>query len=126
MSAMPDSSPVQRPQPGRGDRIAGLLCYVFGPLLLLIRRSCPGVRFHAIQATFLALVVGIVNLAIWVIIASIFRYSWDAGVRAEPFVSYLYMAELVLWMVMLYFGYELAVIEIPTIGGIAKRLAGES
>lgn len=121
---MPDFQSKQPPRPEPRDRIAGLLCYVFGPLLLLIRSANPRVRFHAIQATLLALSLTVLNLALWIIVASLFGYSWYAGVRAESWLSYVYMAEGLLWMVMLYFGYELRLIEIPTIGATARCLAG--
>jgi uncharacterized membrane protein len=104
-------------------RVAGILCYLIGPLVLLFEREAPTVRFHAAQASLLAGSLAVLNLSLAVLTAAAYRHSWDLGVRASAAVSWIHSAEIVLWLVLLYFAYELTEVSVPTIGAVAKRLA---
>jgi len=102
--------------------LAGALAYVIGPFALLIRRDHPMVRFHSVQASLLALSLLVVDLSLSVLLAAIYRESWHAGVKAEAVFEWFYWAHVVLWMVMVYSGYELARVRVPWIGKIAEQL----
>jgi len=102
--------------------LAGALSYVFGPFALLLRRDHSMVRFHSLQASLLVLSLAAVDLSLWVLLAVIYRESWHAGVKAEAVLSWVYWAQFVLWLVMLYSGYELARVRLPWIGKIAEQL----
>jgi len=80
------------------------------------------VRFHSLQASLLVLSLAAVDLSLWVLLAVIYRESWHAGVKAEAVLSWVYWAQFVLWLVMLYSGYELARVRLPWIGKIAEQL----
>ena len=104
--------------------IAGALGYVLGPLALLIERRDARVRFHAFQGLLLGASVAVFDLSLKVVEAVFYRRSWEAGLQATAALWWVYYAEIVLWMVMLYFGAELADLSFPGIGDWAKRLAG--
>ncbi|RPI29489.1 MAG: hypothetical protein EHM61_01500 [Acidobacteria bacterium] len=110
--------------PDPNPKLAGGLCYVIGPFVLLLRGDHPVVRFHAVQALLLALCLLVINLSLSVLLAAIFRVSWHAGVKAEALLSWVYYAQLLLWLVMVYSGYDLAKVRIPWIGKVAEELAG--
>ncbi len=112
--------------PGRfslNPRLAGALAYVIGPFVLLLRRDHPVVRFHGIQAWLLALSLLVLNLSLAILLAAIYRQSWHAGVAAESVLSWVYRAQVLLWMVMVYSGYDLATVRLPWIGQAAEELA---
>jgi uncharacterized membrane protein len=109
-------------QAGSRRKLAGLLCYLIGPLVLIFERKDPRVRFHAAQASLLICSLAVVNLSLIVLQAAAYRHSWDLGLQASSALSWVYSAEVVLWLVLLYFGYELAEVSVPAIGGVAKRL----
>ncbi len=102
--------------------LAGALAYAIGPLALLLRRDHPMVRFHGLQASLLALSLLVIDLSLWVLLAAIYRGSWYAGVQAEAVLRWIGWAEFVLWLVMVYSGYELARVRLPWIGKVAERL----
>jgi uncharacterized membrane protein len=102
--------------------LAGALAYVIGPLALLLRRDHAIVRFHALQASLLALSLAVVNLSLWILLAAIYRQSWYAGEDAKAVFTLIYRAQLVLWLVMLYSGYELSKVRLPWVGEVAERL----
>jgi len=95
---------------------------VIGPFALLFRRDHPMVRFHSLQAALLALSLLVVDLSLSVLLAAVYRESWHAGVKTEAILSWFYWGHVVLWMVMVYSGYELARVRVPWIGKIAERL----
>lgn len=103
-------------------RLAGALAYVIGPFALLLERDHAIVRFHSLQACLLGISLLVVNLSLSVLVATIYRQSWDAGVAAETALAWVYRCEVLLWLVMLYSGYDLAKVRIPWIGRIAERL----
>ncbi len=80
------------------------------------------VRFHSVQALLLALSLLVLDLSLWVLLAVIYRESWHAGVRAEAVLWWVYRGEFVLWLVMVYSGYELARVRVPWVGKVAERL----
>lgn len=98
------------------------MSYVIGPLALLLRRDHPMVRFHSLQASLLALSLLVLNLSLYILLAAIYRESWHAGVKAEAVLSWVYYAHFVLWLVMLYNGYELTKVRLPWIGKVAEQL----
>jgi uncharacterized membrane protein len=105
--------------------VAGALCYIVGPLALLIERRDARVRFHALQALLLAASVAVFDLSLKVAEAVFYRRSWEDGLQATAALWWVYYAEIVLWMVMLYFGAELADLSLPGVGGWARRLVGD-
>jgi len=105
--------------------IAGALCYVVGPLALLIERRDARVRFHAFQGLLLAASVAVFDLSLKVVEAVFYRRSWEAGLQATAALWWVYYAEIVLGLVMLYSGAELADLTLPGIGDRAKKLAGD-
>jgi len=119
-----------RSQAGRGKiaavqinpHLAGALAYVIGPLALVFARKHPMVRFHSLQASLLALSLVVLNLSLSVLLAAIYRESWHAGVKAEVALSWLYRAQFVLWLVMVYSGYELEKVRLPWVGKVAEQL----
>jgi len=105
--------------------VAGALCYIIGPLALLIERKDARVRFHAFQALLLGASVAVFDLSLEIIHAVSYRYSWEAGLQATAVFWWVGYAEIVLWMVMTYFGAELADLSFPGVGDWAKRLAAK-
>ena len=85
-------------------RLAGALAYVIGPLVLLFRRDHPVVRFHSMQACLLALSLLAIDLSLWVLLATIYQQSWDAGVAAYAVLTWVFRGQVLLWMVMVYIG----------------------
>jgi uncharacterized membrane protein len=106
--------------------LAGALGYLIGPLALVIERNDARVRFHAMQGLLLAAVVGVFDLSLKVVEAVVYRGSWEGGLQATAALWWVYCGEIILWMVMLYFGAELAELSLPGVGRWAKKLAGES
>lgn len=102
--------------------LAGALAYVVGPIVLLLRRDQPMVRFHALQASLLALSLLVFDLSLLVLLAAIYRQSWYAGEDAKVVFTWVCWAQFVLWLVMLYSGYELSKVRLPWIGKVAEKL----
>ncbi len=102
--------------------LAGAVAYVIGPLALLLRRDHAMVRFHAMQASLLALSLAVVDLSLWVLMAAIYRQSWYAGEDAKAVLTWVCWAQFVLWLVMLHSGYELSKVRLPWIGKVAEQL----
>lgn len=103
-------------------RLAGALAYVIGPLVLLFRRDHPVVRFHSMQFCLLALSLLAIDLSLWVLLATIYQQSWDAGVAAYAVLTWVFRGQVLLWMVMVYSGYDLAKVRVPWIGKVAEQL----
>lgn len=112
--------PTRRSQ--LNPHLAGVLAYVIGPFALLLRQDHPVVRFHSLQASLLALSLVVLDLSLWVLLAAIYRESWYAGVKAGVVLTWIYRAEFVLWLVLLYSGYDLAKVRLPWIGRVAEQL----
>src|SRR4030042_2150447 len=101
--------------------LAGALCYIIGPLALLIERKDARVRFHALQALLLAASLAVFDLSLTVAEAAVYRRSWDDGLQATAALWWVSYAEIVLWMVALYFGAELADLSLPGVGAWARK-----
>ncbi|HXK61672.1 MAG TPA: hypothetical protein PLP42_17435 [Acidobacteriota bacterium] len=116
---------VEIPARRLDPKIAGLLAYVIGPFVLLLQRNHPTVRFHAMQASLLAISLAVINLSLYIVLAAIYWRSWYAGVAAQKYIYWFYYGEVVLWIVMLWQGYDLVKVRLPWIGAVAEQLAGE-
>ncbi|GAA0291637.1 putative membrane protein [Gracilibacillus halotolerans] len=99
---------------GLGENIAGLLCYIVGPItgiiFFILEKENRFIRFHALQSiiTFVAL--------------SIFNYM----LSAVPFVGWVFSSLLslltvALWVVLMIKAYQNETFKLPIIGDIAEQ-----
>jgi uncharacterized membrane protein len=104
-----------------------LLCYLLplAPLLLWRRTSHRMVRFHAWQSLLFFTVLAIFNLALLVLTAAAYRFSWDAGMQTSAILRWIYWFQFGLWLLMLHAGYTLEHLRLPWIGPAADQLAGD-
>jgi uncharacterized membrane protein len=111
------------PAAGLTDNVAGLLAYLFIPAILFLviepynkRRF---IRFHSFQCIFLAVagfVLGIGMSILW----HIPFLGWLVLFLLWPLIS---LAELILWLFLMYQAYLGKMFKLPVIGDMAEKQA---
>jgi uncharacterized membrane protein len=114
---------------GLDPRLSSLLAYLFwivgGILFLAVEKQHQLVRFHAAQSVVLA----IAEIAVWVVL---FVLSLILG--AIPVIGWIisFLAHIafmiftfVLWIFMMYKGYQLERFKLPLVGTYAEQLAAK-
>jgi uncharacterized membrane protein len=130
----PVTTDVENSGTGLDENVAGALAYAFGfitGIIFFVIDDRPSVKFHGAQSivlagalfltyiglvvanTFLSIVInnGILSLGVWLV----FLLAW-AVVGFGGFA---------VWLYMLYSTYTGKMVELPVIGNIAKRIAGQ-
>lgn len=116
------SYPTQTPAPagsGLTDNVAGALAYIpiIGLIFLLIEPYSRNrlIRFHAFQSLFLLGAVIVVNIVLNVLTSITFSmyFLW----------SLIHLAELVVWLYMIFKTFSGAKVVLPIIGPIAEKQA---
>jgi len=110
---------------GLTDNMAGMLAYLLIPAIAFLviepynkRRF---IRFHSFQCIFLAIaltVLGIVMGILW----HIPFLGWLVLVLLWPLIS---LAELILWLFLMYKAYQGQMFKLPVIGDMAEQQAGQ-
>ncbi len=103
------------------DNIAGMLAYFIVPAIvfLLMRRFKRNrfVRFHSIQC-LLTVTVLIVLQVVLVLLGKL------VPLLVLSLYGLVLLAELTLWLLLLYKAYQHETFELPGVGDVADRLAG--
>jgi uncharacterized membrane protein len=116
------SFPTQTPNTGSSgltDNVAGALAYIpiIGLIFLLIEPYNRNklIRFHAFQSLFLVAAVIVLNILISVLATMMFSmyFLW----------SLIHLAEVVLWLFMMFKTFSGAKVVLPIIGPIAEKQA---
>ena len=116
------SFPTQTPNTGSSgltDNVAGALAYIpiIGLIFLLIEPYNRNklIRFHSFQSLFLLAAVIVLNIVLGVLGSMMFSlyFLW----------SLIHLAELVLWLFMIFKTYSGAKVVLPIIGPIAEKQA---
>jgi uncharacterized membrane protein len=116
------SFPTQTPSAGSSgltDNVASALAYIpiIGLIFLLIEPYNRNklIRFHAFQSLFLLAAVIVVNIVLNVFASMMFSlyFIW----------SLIHLAELVLWLFMIFKTFSGAKVVLPIIGPIAEKQA---
>jgi uncharacterized membrane protein len=116
------SFPTQTPSAGGTgltDNVAGALSYIpiIGLIFLLIEpyNRNKVIRFHAFQSLFLLAAVIVINILISVLASMMFSlyFIW----------SLIHLAEVVLWLFMIFKTFSGAKVLLPVIGPIAEKQA---
>jgi uncharacterized membrane protein len=104
---------------GLTDNVAGALAYIpiIGLIFLLIEPYNRNklIRFHAFQSLFLLAAVIVINIVLNVFASMMFSlyFIW----------SLIHLAELVLWLFMIFKTFSGAKVVLPIIGPIAEKQA---
>ena len=118
-------APTSAPPPsgssssGMTDNVAGALAYipVIGIIFLLIEPYNRNrlIRFHSFQSLFLLAAVIVLNIVLNVLASMMFSlyFLW----------SLIHLAELVLWLFMIFKTYSGVKVVLPIIGPIAEKQA---
>lgn len=108
----------------RDPRRLNLISYIPpGSLLVLwLEKNDSGVRYHALQATFLVLLLAVFNLGLSLLSATAHRVSWYLGVKVDALLWWVQLAQVVLWGVLLFKAYRLQRFSLPWVGELAERL----
>jgi uncharacterized membrane protein len=116
------SFPMQTPgaaASGLTDNVAGALAYIpiIGLIFLLIEPYNRNklIRFHAFQSLFLVAVVIVFNILLGVLAGMMFSlyFLW----------SLIHLAEVVLWLFMMFKTFSGVKVVLPVIGPIAEKQA---
>jgi uncharacterized membrane protein len=116
------SFPMQAPGAGASgltDNVAGALAYIpiIGLIFLLIEPYSRNklIRFHAFQSLFLVAVVIVFNILLGVLAGMMFSlyFLW----------SLIHLAEVVLWLFMMFKTFSGVKVVLPVIGPIAEKQA---
>jgi uncharacterized membrane protein len=114
--------PTETPGPagsGLTDNVAGALCYI--PIVALIFLLIEPynrnklIRFHAFQSLFMLAGVIVLNILLSVLASMMFSlyFLW----------SLIHLAEVVLWLFMMFKTFSGAKVVLPVIGPIAEKQA---
>lgn len=101
---------------GLGKTTAGALSYVLGPItgiIFLFLEKDKFVRFHAMQSIVFSVVAFVLNmiLGFTIVLALILPLLW--------------IAEFVLWLVLIYKAWQGEEWELPVIGKLARQFLGK-
>lgn len=124
------STPSTSSATGLADNVAGALAYLLGPItgigFLVMEKERRFVRFHAMQATLVGVVLIIVNFALNVLNAVLVRIPLIGWLFALGLVMVVGLASLVLWLALMYAAYRGQEWELPVIGAEARKLLGDT
>jgi uncharacterized membrane protein len=120
----PSGSSIPTQTPGAGasgltDNVAGALAYIpiIGLIFLLIEPYNRNklIRFHSFQSLFMLAAVIVVNILISVLASMMFSlyFVW----------SLIHLAEVVLWLFMIFKTFSGAKVVLPVIGPVAEKQA---
>lgn len=111
---------------GLDPRLSGLLCYILGPItgviFLLVEKRNEVVRFHAAQSLALSVALIVLNVALGLINSMLFVASIALGGALSMLFSLVYVAELSIWLFMLYKGYSGERYKLPVLGDLAESI----
>ncbi|HUP18844.1 MAG TPA: DUF4870 domain-containing protein [Gemmatimonadota bacterium] len=124
----PSAGGSQTTSTGLDPKLAGLLCYILGPItgiiFFLVEKTHAVVRFHAAQS----IVFGIAWVVLWVIltIAGIILYqiSWTIGNLFGLVTLLVWLGLFIVWIVLLIKGYSGEKWKLPIVGDMAERMVG--
>jgi len=109
---------------GLTDNMAGMLAYLLIPAIAFLviepynkRRF---IRFHSFQCIFLAIALTALSIVLGILWHIPFL-GWLVLVLLWPLIS---LAELVLWLFLLYKAYQGQMFKLPVIGDMAEQQAG--
>jgi uncharacterized membrane protein len=110
--------------------VAGALAYMLGPMsgtfFLVVEKQRPFVRFHAMQAVLVGVVLIIVNFVLNVLNAVLVRIPLIGWLFALGLAMVVGFASLVLWLALMYAAYRGQEWELPVIGREARKLLGDA
>lgn len=119
---METNNPAPTPAPqtpgssGLAENLANSLCYVgmwvTGIIFLLLEKDRPTVRYHAAQSI---VVFGGLQIITMVLMMTFFL-AWA--------VSIVWAIEVILWVFLMYKGYQGGVYKLPLIGDFVQKIAG--
>lgn len=115
---------------GLPDNLAGALSYVLGPvtgiIFLVWEKQSRFVRFHAMQALLVGVVLIILNYVLNVLNAVLVRIPFIGWLFALGLALVVGLASLVLWLALMYAAYTGKEWELPVIGAEARKLLGDT
>jgi len=121
---VPGASPAGPAAAGLTDNVAGLLAYLFIPaiafLVLEPYNKKRFIRFHSFQCIFLAIAMTVLGIALGVLWHIPFL-GWLVFFLLWPLVT---LAELILWLFLMYKAYQGEMFKLPVIGDMAEQQAG--
>ncbi len=127
-SPPPPAPGSQTTSTGLDPKLAGLLCYILGPItgviFFLVEKTHPVVRFHAAQS----IVFGILWVVLWVMVTIIgiilTQVSWTLGNLFGLITLLVWLGLFIVWIVLLIKGYSGEKWKLPIVGDVAERLVG--
>lgn len=132
------SEPVTPPAPERGPvgpatstgldpQLAGLLCYVLGPVtglvFFLIEKANRVVRFHAAQALVYSGAAVVLWIVLMIVQFILWRISWALGNLFSMLTLLVALGLVAVWVLLLVKGYSGERWKLPVLGEMAERLA---
>ncbi|MBA2564094.1 MAG: DUF4870 domain-containing protein [Gemmatimonadetes bacterium] len=119
------SGPVGTTSTGLDPKLSGLLAYLFGAvsgiLFLLAEKRHPEVRFHAAQSILLTVALVVLSVVLS-ILSNIPVLGWVFAILGGLIFMF---GALIVWLFMMYKGYQLEHFKLPLIGDYAEKLAGK-
>jgi uncharacterized membrane protein len=121
---VPGTIAVAPANAGLTDNMAGMLAYLLIPAIVFLvvepYNRNRFIRFHSFQAIFLAIAMTVLSICLGVLWHIPFL-GWLVLVLLWPLIS---LAELVLWLFLLYKAYQGQKFKLPVIGDMAEQQAG--
>lgn len=112
---------------GLEENIAGLLCYIFAPVIAIIffimEKDNRFVRFHAMQAIIITLImvaVGI-GLGIFTAILSVIKLGFIGGLLSTIFWLIVGPLTFFLAVFLIYQAYQGKMFKVPVVGNMAEK-----
>ena len=124
----PPAGGSQTTSTGLDPKLAGLLCYILGPItgiiFFLVEKTHAVVRFHAAQS----IVFGIAWVVLWVILSIVgiilHQISWTIGNLFGLVTLLVWLGLFIVWIVLLIKGYSGEKWKLPIVGDMAERMVG--
>lgn len=102
---------------GLDENIEGALSYflgfITGILFLLLEKDNKFVKFHAVQSIIVFIAMFVVNMVIGIILSITIT-----GLFLFPLI---YLAEMILWIFLMYKAYQGKMFKLPVIGDVAEK-----
>lgn len=119
---------AQTTSTGLDPQLAGLLCYILGPItgliFFLVEKTNSVVRFHAAQS----IVFGILWVVLWVAVTVLgiilTQISWTIGNLFGLVTLLVWLGLFIVWIVLLIKGYSGQKWKLPVVGDMAERIVG--
>lgn len=110
---------------GLNPHLAGLVCYVpiGGLILLLLDKKRQLIRFHGAQSTLFFILLLIFNQALIILKETAYRLAWGLGIKVSYVLLWVFWAEFLFCLGLLYKGYKLEKFKLPWIAEAAERLS---